>query len=212
MAITSFVHTARQNIQQMHRDHVPTVPPTFQLLGSTQVSHNQGMLRYLSDSMPTPHSGPSDSPHRPHRRTTSATLPTPAPLRLPSPVPLLQPTADANPAPETAPIPLPTPLRLHVADPFAASTSRLPPPRSGPSSGATGEPLPPLRAVQILTLQGHPEYTKRISSAIVDARAASGVLDAETAAGARARESLRNDGVDVVGRAIWKLFGFGDDA
>ena len=35
-----------QNIQQMHRDHVPSVPPSFHLLGSTSVSRNQGMVQF----------------------------------------------------------------------------------------------------------------------------------------------------------------------
>jgi len=36
----------KQNIQQMHRDHVPSVPPSFHLLGSTSVSRNQGMVQF----------------------------------------------------------------------------------------------------------------------------------------------------------------------
>ncbi|KAJ7100609.1 class I glutamine amidotransferase-like protein [Mycena belliarum] len=35
-------------IQEMHQDHVPEVPPTFHLLGSTEVSMNQGMVRFSS--------------------------------------------------------------------------------------------------------------------------------------------------------------------
>ncbi|KAN0126047.1 Class I glutamine amidotransferase-like protein [Russula decolorans] len=34
------------NIQQMHRDHVPSAPPSFHLLGSTSVSRNQGMVQF----------------------------------------------------------------------------------------------------------------------------------------------------------------------
>ncbi|KAJ6600813.1 class I glutamine amidotransferase-like protein [Mycena sp. CBHHK59/15] len=42
------------NIEEMHRDHVPTVPPTFHLLGSTDVSLNQGMVRFQStDASPS---------------------------------------------------------------------------------------------------------------------------------------------------------------
>jgi len=41
------------NIQQMHRDHVPTVPPSFHLLGSSQTSHNQGMVRFSSGANPS---------------------------------------------------------------------------------------------------------------------------------------------------------------
>ena len=33
-----------QGIQQMHRDHVPMIPPGFILLGSTAVSPIQGMV------------------------------------------------------------------------------------------------------------------------------------------------------------------------
>ncbi|KAI0041907.1 class I glutamine amidotransferase-like protein [Auriscalpium vulgare] len=50
------------DIEQMHRDHVPTVPPTFHLLGSTPVSQNQGMVRFAdgraavgSDALPPVH-------------------------------------------------------------------------------------------------------------------------------------------------------------
>jgi len=44
--------TKTLNIQQMHQDHVPAVPPTFHLLGSTPVSLNQGMVRFNSPSEP----------------------------------------------------------------------------------------------------------------------------------------------------------------
>ncbi|KAJ6551464.1 class I glutamine amidotransferase-like protein [Mycena capillaripes] len=39
-------------IEEMHRDHVPEVPPTFHLLGSTDVSMNQGMVRFHSTDAP----------------------------------------------------------------------------------------------------------------------------------------------------------------
>lgn len=42
-----------KNIQQMHRDHVPTVPPTFHLLASTPTSLNQGMVRFSSGAEPS---------------------------------------------------------------------------------------------------------------------------------------------------------------
>jgi len=42
------------NIQQMHRDHVPTVPSSFHLLGSTSISRNQGMVQFSDlDASPT---------------------------------------------------------------------------------------------------------------------------------------------------------------
>ena len=104
----------------MHRDHVPNVPPSFHLLGSTHVSRNQGMVRFL------------------------------------------------NP---TAPL-----------DPAAS--------------------LPP---IHILTLQGHPEFTKGIVNEIVAVRSASGIIDQATARQAYERADWKNDGVDVMGRAIWEV-------
>ena len=41
-----------QSIHQMHRDHVPSVPPSFHLLGSTAVSPNQGMIRLRDSARP----------------------------------------------------------------------------------------------------------------------------------------------------------------
>ncbi|TBU55537.1 class I glutamine amidotransferase-like protein [Dichomitus squalens] len=40
------------NIQQMHRDHVPAVPPSFYLLGSTLISPNQGMVKLYPGGSP----------------------------------------------------------------------------------------------------------------------------------------------------------------
>lgn len=114
-----------QNIEQMHRDHVPAVPPTFHLLGSTPIAHNQGMLRLFS-------------------------------------------------APDAA---VSAPTSIDPAD------------------------------VHILTLQGHPEFTAPISEAIIEVREGTGVLDKATADGARARMGWRNDGVRVVGRAVWRVLG-----
>lgn len=42
-----------KTLQQMHRDHVPTVPPSFHLLGSSPASHNQGMVRFSSGANPS---------------------------------------------------------------------------------------------------------------------------------------------------------------
>jgi hypothetical protein len=39
-----------QNIHQMHRDHVPAVPPGFHLLGSTPIDHVQGMVKLFPSS------------------------------------------------------------------------------------------------------------------------------------------------------------------
>lgn len=43
----------QQNIQQMHRDHVPALPSDeFRLLGSSPVSVNQGMVRFSPGTKP----------------------------------------------------------------------------------------------------------------------------------------------------------------
>ena len=36
----------------MHRDHVPAVPPSFHLLGSSPVCYNQGMVRLYPGASP----------------------------------------------------------------------------------------------------------------------------------------------------------------
>jgi len=41
----------KQTVQEMHRDHVPTMPPKFHLLGSTPLSYNQGMVRYFESTI-----------------------------------------------------------------------------------------------------------------------------------------------------------------
>ncbi|KAF8549194.1 class I glutamine amidotransferase-like protein [Imleria badia] len=40
------------DMQQIHRDHVPTVPPNAHLLGSTDVTPNQGMVLFDPASVP----------------------------------------------------------------------------------------------------------------------------------------------------------------
>lgn len=104
----------------MHRDHVPTVPLKFHLLGSTPVSYNQGMVRFSPD-----------------------------------------------------------------ADPEKQD----------------------LKDVQIFTVQGHPEFDEGIVSGLVEVRAKSGVFSAEVAADAERRRKWRNDGVPVLGKAIWAVLG-----
>lgn len=104
----------------MHRDHVPAVPPGFELLGSTDVCHNQGMVRYQPDV-----------------------------------------------------------------------------------SGAPAK----LSDIQILTVQGHPEFTKSIVSKVVAIRAEKGILAPELAQDAIRRNELRNDGVGAIGGAVWKVLG-----
>lgn len=104
----------------MHRDHVPTVLPGFELLGSTDVCHNQGMVKY--------------------------------------------------------------------------------------SPNASGR-LAKLSDIQILTVQGHPEFTKSIVSKVVRIRTEQGIFTPEFAQDAIRRNELRNDGVEVIARTIWKVLG-----
>jgi GMP synthase-like glutamine amidotransferase len=106
-----------KNIQQMHRDHVPTVPPSFHLLGSSPTSYNQGMVRFSSG---------------------------------------------ANPS----------------------------------------TPLPP---IQIITIQGHPEFNEPIVTGIIKQRLRSGSITQEAAADAEARRFWKTDGVDIVGKVIWEV-------
>jgi len=58
--------------------------------------------------------------------------------------------------------------------------------------------------IHILTVQGHPEFNPDIVHKIIDAREASGVLDAETVKEARVRASQRDDGIGLIGRAVWQ--------
>ncbi|CAK5274207.1 unnamed protein product [Mycena citricolor] len=47
------VESATLHLQEMHQDHVPEVPETFHLLGSTDVSKNQGMVRFTTLEPPS---------------------------------------------------------------------------------------------------------------------------------------------------------------
>lgn len=46
-----------QDIQQMHRDHVPAVPLPLHLLGSTTITENQGMVLFSDPNSPFPTPG-----------------------------------------------------------------------------------------------------------------------------------------------------------
>jgi len=108
------------NIQQMHRDHVPTVLPGFELLGSTDACHNHGMVKYVPDP-----------------------------------------------------------------------------------SGR----LAKLSDIQILTVQGHPEFTKSIVSKVVKFRTDKGIFTPDFARDVINRNGMRNDGVEVIAGAIWRILG-----
>ncbi|KAG9219991.1 hypothetical protein CCMSSC00406_0006904 [Pleurotus cornucopiae] len=64
-----------------------------------------------------------------------------------------------------------------------------------------------LTDIRILTVQGHPEFTKPIVNAIVEARSKSGVIGESTVEDYRKREDWRNDGVSVIGKVFWKILG-----
>lgn len=48
-----------QRVHQMHRDHVPSLPPSFELLGSTPACAIHGMVRLVDPSAPFSYSNVS---------------------------------------------------------------------------------------------------------------------------------------------------------
>jgi hypothetical protein len=79
--------------------------------------------------------------------------------------------------------------------------------RFSPSCGESATLGALLPRLHILTVQGHPEFTDGIIEALVQMRLKSGVLKEGDVEQARARMGWKNEGVDVVGRAIWGVFG-----
>ena len=67
--------------------------------------------------------------------------------------------------------------------------------------------LAKLSDIQVLTVQGHPEFTKSIVSQLVGIRADNGSFTPEFAQDAIKRNELRNDGVEVIARTVWKILG-----
>lgn len=63
--------------------------------------------------------------------------------------------------------------------------------------------------IHVLTLQGHPEFTPSIVSHIIDTREKTGAMNAEVVKEGRERAGRKNDGVDVIGRVVWEIFGVG---
>lgn len=93
-----------------------------------------------------------------------------------------------------------------------------------PKSGNEAQGHGSLDQIHIITLQGHPEFTESIVTGIVRQRA--GVIDAAAAQSyfgekgdvgdaeppaqdGTGRRWWKNDGVDIVGRAFWKMLGVG---
>lgn len=110
----------------MHRDHVSKAPPNVEILASSAVTPNQGMVRFLH-----------------------------APIRI-----------DDSP-------------------------------------WNSESPTPTNSEIQILTLQGHPEFTESVVSCIIEHRSATGAIDVATARDAERRKYVKTDGVDIVGRLMW---------
>ena len=71
------------------------------------------------------------------------------------------------------------------------------------SSGAN--PSTPLPPIQIITMQGHPEFNEPIITAIIKQRVQSGDIGQETASDAETRRFWKTDGIDIVGKAIWEI-------
>lgn len=71
------------------------------------------------------------------------------------------------------------------------------------SSGAT--PSTPLPPIQVITIQGHPEFNDSIVTALIEQRSQSGIISQEAAADAEKRRFWKTDGVDIIGKAIWEI-------
>lgn len=54
---------------------------------------------------------------------------------------------------------------------------------------------------------GHPEFVPDIVNKIVDVRGRASTMSAETVAGAKARANNHDDGIGIIGKAIWKVIG-----
>jgi len=65
----------------------------------------------------------------------------------------------------------------------------------------------PSGEIHVFTVQGHPEFTPDIVHTIIDVRGASGVMNAETVKEGRVKASKRDDGVGLIGKAIWQILG-----
>jgi len=75
--------------------------------------------------------------------------------------------------------------------------------RFSESSGTI--PSTALLPIQILTVQGHPEFIEPIVTAMIEEGVRSGTISKEAADDAMTRRFWRNDGVKVLGKAIWKV-------
>ena len=66
--------------------------------------------------------------------------------------------------------------------------------------------------IHILTVQGHPEFTADIVSAIIDVRERNGAMSAEVVKDGRERAVQPHEGLGKIGRAIWRVLGVDAEA
>ncbi|KAG6902442.1 hypothetical protein C0995_016621 [Termitomyces sp. Mi166 len=72
----------------------------------------------------------------------------------------------------------------------------------------TASPSSPPSQIHILSLQFHPEFTEPIVSHLISIRAQSGIIPSDVASDyAQRRKQWPNDGVSVVGKAVWAVLG-----
>ena len=65
----------------------------------------------------------------------------------------------------------------------------------------------PFSGYQVLSLQGHPEFTTQTSKDIIGAFSKMGVINQDDALLGLQMADVADDGIGVVGRAIWDFFG-----
>ncbi|OCF35878.1 cytoplasmic protein [Kwoniella heveanensis CBS 569] len=137
-------------LEQVHRDHVPALPPGCVLLLSTPRYPVHGYVRYK-----TAH----DSNHN-----SGTNLPTSSETSS---------SSDSN------------------------NTS------ASITTSSSNSPSPP---IQILTVQGHPEFTPDMVLRTIEARVKMGIFDEQLATEARRRAVGRGDGGEGFGRVGWSVW------
>lgn len=64
-----------------------------------------------------------------------------------------------------------------------------------------------LSRIQVITIQGHPEWNEKVLTPLITERAANGVFEQTLADDAMRRRFWRNDGVSVFGSVMWTMLG-----
>ncbi|KIY43858.1 class I glutamine amidotransferase-like protein [Fistulina hepatica ATCC 64428] len=65
-----------------------------------------------------------------------------------------------------------------------------------------------LSDVHILTVQGHPEFTRPIVDKLVELRSAKGTFDASLTGDYAQRKENAHNGIDVLGKTVWRILGY----